>query len=150
MLKKTIAYEDFDGNARTDVFYFNLTKTELTEMENSIDGGMKSFLERMIETQDVKEMFVFFKQFIVMSVGLKSDDGRRFMKSKEIADDFIASAAFDVLFLEMAQDASATAEFMKGVLPADLTVNFDEELEKTQETFGAELKAVSSPSEPAE
>ena len=31
MLKKTVNYEDFDGNKRTEDLYFNLTKLEATE-----------------------------------------------------------------------------------------------------------------------
>ena len=29
MLKKTIAYTDYDGNERTEDFYFNLSKAEI-------------------------------------------------------------------------------------------------------------------------
>jgi hypothetical protein len=143
MLKKTITYEDFDGNQRTDVFYFNLTKTELTEMETSVEGGMKNLLEKMVESEDVKEMFVFFKQIIVKSVGIKSDDGRRFMKSDEIANDFVSSAAFDSLFMELAQDANKAADFIKGMLPQDLTGSFEEQMQKT--TAEAGLAPVPSP-----
>ena len=32
MLKKTITYTDYNGNSRTEDFYFNLTKTELMKM----------------------------------------------------------------------------------------------------------------------
>mgnify|MGYP000249563697 FL=1 len=30
MLKKTISYTDYDGNQRTEDFYFNLSKAEIT------------------------------------------------------------------------------------------------------------------------
>ena len=30
MIKKTITYSDFNGNERTEDFYFNLTKAEIT------------------------------------------------------------------------------------------------------------------------
>ena len=30
MLKKTLTYEDFNGNQRTEDYYFNLTKAELS------------------------------------------------------------------------------------------------------------------------
>lgn len=52
MLKKTISYTDYDGNERTEDFYFNLSKAEIIEMELGTAGGMKkcwnaSWLPRM-------------------------------------------------------------------------------------------------------
>ena len=32
MLKKTISYVDYNGTKRTEDFYFNLTKAEISEM----------------------------------------------------------------------------------------------------------------------
>ena len=32
MLKKTIAYKDYDNNERVEDFYFNLSKAEILEM----------------------------------------------------------------------------------------------------------------------
>ena len=40
MLKKTIQFQDFNGNSRTEDFYFNLTQAEVTELELSVDGGL--------------------------------------------------------------------------------------------------------------
>ena len=40
MLKKTITYTDYNDNERTEDFYFNFSKAELTEMELSTVGGL--------------------------------------------------------------------------------------------------------------
>jgi len=40
MLKKSITYSDLDGNSVTDDFYFNLSKSELVEMELSEKDGL--------------------------------------------------------------------------------------------------------------
>ena len=40
MLKKTINYTDYNGNERTEDFYFNLTEAEILEMEMSKTGGL--------------------------------------------------------------------------------------------------------------
>lgn len=42
MLKKTISYTDYDGNQRTEDFYFNLSMAELTEMQMGVEGGMRA------------------------------------------------------------------------------------------------------------
>ena len=39
MLKKTVTYVDYNGVERTEDFYFNLSKAEVTEMELSVEGG---------------------------------------------------------------------------------------------------------------
>ena len=46
MLKKTHTYYDFDGQQRTEDFYFNLTEAELTELEYSMNGGLSQLLEK--------------------------------------------------------------------------------------------------------
>lgn len=125
MLKKTITYTDFNDIEQTEDFYFNLSKMELAEMENSIDGGMAKRLEQIVASQNVKEMFVFFKQIILDSVGMKSPDGKRFVKSEEISQDFISSPAFDSLFMELASDADKAVEFVKGIMPKDLSATLD-------------------------
>jgi hypothetical protein len=119
MLKKVITYEDFDGNSRTEDFYFNLSKTELTEMDANADGGLAELLRRIVAAGNTKELFATFKQIILSSYGAKSDDGKRFFKSAEISQDFIASPAFDILFMELVTDDVVAAEFIKGVLPAE-------------------------------
>ena len=40
MLKKTIAYIDYNGTTRKEDFYFNLTQAEVTELEVSVEGGL--------------------------------------------------------------------------------------------------------------
>lgn len=55
MLKKTIDYTDYDGNKRTEDFYFNLTKAEVAEMELSTEGGLVKMLEKIVKEQNVKK-----------------------------------------------------------------------------------------------
>ena len=45
MLKKTITYTDYNGNERTEDFYFNLTKAEVVEMEMSTSGGLTEMID---------------------------------------------------------------------------------------------------------
>jgi|PlaIllAssembly_1097288.scaffolds.fasta_scaffold438089_1 hypothetical protein len=127
MLKKEITYVDYNDKEQTETFYFNLTKTELTEMEASVDDGMSNFLKRIVAAEKVGEMLQVFKNIILSSVGIKSEDGKRFIKSKEISQDFVSSPAFDVLFMELATDPQKVAEFIKAVIPQDLASRFDEE-----------------------
>lgn len=120
MLKKTIKYEDFDGNQREESFYFNLTKSELTEMELSATGGLTKMIEKIVETQDGARIISIFKELILKAYGEKSPDGRRFIKSPELSEAFSQTGAYDVLFMELATDADKASDFIKAVIPADI------------------------------
>lgn len=119
MFKKTIKYTDFDGNERKEDFYFNLTKAELLEMQLSIDGGLQGHLERIIKTQSQPELIKMFKEIIMRAYGEKSPDGKRFMKSDEIRQNFECTEAYSELFMELATDSNAAADFINALLPAD-------------------------------
>lgn len=120
MYKKQITYTDFDGNERTETFYFNLSKSEVVTMEMSTPGGMRQKLLDIVESKDGKAIIDTFKEFISMSYGEKSPDGRRFIKSKELSDAFEQTGAYDQLFLELLTDADAGAEFVNGIFPKDV------------------------------
>lgn len=123
MLKKTIKYTDYEGNERTEDFYFNLTKAELTEMELSTEGGLTTYIEKIVATQDSKKIIAIFKELILKSYGEKSLDGRRFIKNAELVDSFAQTEAYSELFMELAMNADAAAAFINGIIPAHATSN---------------------------
>ena len=128
MLKKTIKYTDFNDNEVSEDFYLNLSKAELIEMETSSNGGLKNKLERLINTRDISAIMNLFKEIIVSSYGVKSDDGKKFMKSKEITDDFIQSNAYSELYVELASNSDAAIEFITGIIPKDLSKQIDQKM----------------------
>lgn len=117
MLKKEITYFDFDGNSRTENFYFNLTKAECMEMELGTSGGMQQMIEKIISEQDNKKIVEVFKEIILRSYGEKSPDGKHFYKSPEISASFAATEAYSELFMELATNADAASKFINGVVP---------------------------------
>lgn len=121
MLKKTITYEDYDGNKRTEDFYFNLSKAEVLEMEMGISGGMTQMLNRIIAEQDSEKIIKTFKEIILKAYGEKSPDGKRFIKSEELSTAFSQTEAFSQLFMELATDADAAAKFVNGIVPVMTT-----------------------------
>ena len=120
MLKKTITYTDYNGVSRTEDFFFNLSKSELAEMELGVDGGFSAFLQKIIATQNTKELMVQFKRLILKAYGEKSPDGKRFIKSSELSEAFSQTEAYTELFFEM-MDAQKSAEFVNGIIPQKLT-----------------------------
>ena len=119
MLKKTITYTDYNGAERTENFYFNLTETEIMEMEIGTAGGYAEMIQRIVDAKDNPEIMRIFKDLILRSYGEKSDDGRRFVKSKEISEAFLQSPAYSVLFMELITDKTGdvSAAFVNGIIP---------------------------------
>ena len=117
MVKKKMTYTDYDGVERTEEFYFNLTKAEVMEMELSTDGGMTTMLQKIIDSKDARRIITVFKELLLKAYGEKSPDGKRFMKSKEISDAFAQTEAYSNLFIELATDATAAADFVNGIVP---------------------------------
>lgn len=117
MFKKTITYTDFNGTERTEDFYFNLTKAEVVQLQNSKDGGYAEMLQRIVKAKDGQAIMDMFKDFIFRSYGIKSEDGRRFEKSPEISRAFEQTEAYSELFMELCTNAEAGAAFINGILP---------------------------------
>lgn len=117
MLKKTQTYIDFDGQQRTEDFYFNLTEAELTEMRYSLNGGLEQLLEKIVKENDEKQIIEHFKKIVLMSYGLKSLDGRQFVKNDRIREEFASTNAYSDIFMELSHDADKAAEFINGVMP---------------------------------
>lgn len=120
MLKKTITYTDYNGMERTEDFYFNLNQAEVAEMELSTTGGMADMIRKIVAAQDIPAIIKVFKEILLKSYGEKSDDGRRFIKSKQISTDFSQTEAFSQLYMELATNPDMAADFINGVLPKNL------------------------------
>lgn len=120
MLKKVIKYEDYNGVQREEAFYFNLTKAEIMEMELSTVGGLTGMITSIVEAKDTPAIIKTFKEIILKAYGEKSPDGKRFMKSEEISEAFAQTEAYSELFMELLTDSKAAADFVNGIVPADL------------------------------
>ncbi len=118
MLKKTVEYEDYNGNKRTEDFYFNLTEAEIMEMQLSTSGGLAEMIRRIIAAQDNPAIIKVFKELVLKAYGEKSPDGKRFMKSEEISRDFEQTEAYSKIFMELATDADSAAAFVNGIVPS--------------------------------
>lgn len=120
MIKKTITYSDFNGNERTEDFYFNLTKAEITKMELSTKGGLAEMIQRIVAAQDTPAIIEVFEDLIRRSYGVKTADGRGFVKKAADLEEFVSTEAYSQLFMELATDADAAAKFVNGIVPADM------------------------------
>lgn len=133
MFKKTITFQDYNGDTVTQDHYFHLDKSELLEME--LVENMSDKLMRLQETTDSAEIVKTFKHFIEASYGRRVDNGRRFSKSPEFFQEFRETGAYSALFVELATDAGAGAAFVSGLMPMDL----QEQVKAASENAGVVL-----------
>lgn len=119
MFRKTITYEDYDGKVRTEDHYFNISRAELALMELGTEGGYTAYLDKISKEQDTVKIAEIFKEIIHKSYGVKSSDGKRFIKNEEIVTAFEQSEAYSELIIWLLQADNASL-FMKAILPANL------------------------------
>lgn len=125
MLKKEIAFEDFEGNKKVTTEYFHMSKVELVKLYGK-DGG-QTFMDHMqtlIDKEDTAAMIESMETMVLAAYGKRlSDDvfdkgeilpGQPF---GEHARKFKGSPAFDVLIFEFMTNASAASDFLLGVIP---------------------------------
>lgn len=120
MIKKTITYTDYNGVERTEDFFFNLNKAELMKMEMSIKGGLIEMIKRIVAAQDTPAIIAVFEDLIQRSYGVKTPDGRGFIKRASDLEEFMSTEAYSILFMELSTDADAAAKFINGIISADL------------------------------
>lgn len=123
MIKKTITYTDFNDDERTEEFIFNLTKTEWQEFSLSRVEGLDQYILKITSSRDGKKIVDLFKELVSRSYGVKSDDGRRLIKSHEISKEFFETNAWDVMFQEFIENPTESmVAFLNGIAPKDVEV----------------------------
>ena len=118
MVKQTLDYVDFDGNQRTEELYFNLTDLEATELafefpEDVLEGRAEAF-----EVLGYKGTLELVKKTVLKAYGIKGgDNGRSFVKSPKISEDFSNTKAFSVVVMDLVkEDGKAFGEFLMQVM----------------------------------
>lgn len=138
MIKLTKTYTDFNDVERTEDFYFHMTKAEVMEMEMSTTGGMAEMIQRIVSAQDIPAIIKVFKDLVLRSYGQKSADGKRFIKSAELTEEFSQTNAYSDIFMELATDADKAAEFVNGIMPKDVQKDLAKEMPKVTKKAKAE------------
>ena len=137
MIKKTITFTDFDGNEITEDWYFGLSPAEIAELELNSNGTLSERLERVGQSLEEKEgedpekrnervirasggeIIQLFRELLMMSVGKRSEDGRRFLKSQDLTDDFVQTGSYSNLLMDLVSNPGTAAEFINGIMPTE-------------------------------
>ena len=120
MLKKTIQYTNYNGVEKEKDFFFNLKKSELVDLQYKTPKGFLAYIDEVVKSEDTSAIWKAFRDIIILAYGEKSEDGERFIKSPEISKSFEETEAFSVLVMELIENENAAADFINGIMPADL------------------------------
>lgn len=137
MYVKEMEYTDFNGVARKEKFYFNLTKAEILDMELGKTGGLTEYIQKILEAQDTPAIMNLFKSLLLKSYGVKSDDGRRFIKNDQVREDFEQTQAFSDLYMLLALNDDEAAKFVNAIVPDDMKVSEAQRAQFAQELIPA-------------
>jgi hypothetical protein len=131
VFKKTVEFEDFNGEKQTREFYFHVSKAELLAMATSADD-MQSRIKRIIDAKDGGAILNELRELIKMSVGVRSEDGQRFIKDGEAQSSLLDSPAYDELLMELGTNANACVEFVQKLIPEKMQKEMQEQLKNAQ------------------
>lgn len=126
MIKKTVTYKDLNGKERTETFYFHYFESEIMDMEMSEEGGLAERIQRIIDAKDQASLLKVIKKFVVDAYGIKSDDGRRFIKNQDVKDAFVECPAYSKIYMELLTNDELAAEFVNKVVPEDMAAQLAE------------------------
>lgn len=127
MISRTITYQDYNGVTRTETFWFHLSKGEIAEMAVA-NEGFETYLQAIIQSKDGQAIMDTFRKILEKSVGIRSDDGRRFRKDPDFTAEFMQTEAYSELFITLVTNAEFGAQFCRELLPADLAAQAEERL----------------------
>ena len=141
MYVKSITYEDYNGNERTEDFYFNLSRAEVIKwLTQSGDYTLDQVFQRLTEKRNGREIMNIFENLIYMAYGEKSLDGRRFEKTEEVKRNFMETEAYSKLFTELVTDAKAAASFVNAIIPRDMQEEIAKMVKENPEGVPAEVR----------
>lgn len=129
MYKEKITYKNFNDDEVSEVLRFNLSEMELFDLAKDDPTFSKAYLKSLMDNEDSYEMFRFVRKILALSYGKLSEDGNEFMKSPEIMDRFLHSAAYNELINRIANsdDINILRNMLVGIFPAKFTENLMKE-----------------------
>lgn len=117
MLKQKVKYEDFDGNIQDETLYFNLSRMELVALQGRYGKeDMAKYIEKLIEDKDLEKMYELLNDIVLTAYGVRSEDGKRFIKNEQIREEFVQSLAYEALIEDFHDETRKVLEnFVTGI-----------------------------------
>lgn len=114
MIKEIVKYKNFNDETVEATVYFNFNKTELAELEWSVEGGLSAQLKEIAEKEDLKQMIPVFREIVSRAYGER--DGDNFIKTESIREKFKYSLLCDEIIWMLISDKQNASEFVNKLL----------------------------------
>lgn len=117
MVKKTVTYTDFDGKEVTEDLYFHLTEGDLMDWLAKEEDDIITTLVKIMKTSEPKDILPMVKDLLKKSYGVKSPDGRAFIKNEETSKFFEYTQAFSDIYVDLITNSDNLLDFINGIVP---------------------------------
>lgn len=116
MLKKHVKYQGFDGEIIEEDLYFNLTRMDAIELSARYESkDLAAYMDEIVKKKDIVSLYRVLKDIVLLAYGVKSEDGKRFIKNDSVRKEFEESLAFAQLIENLHETESALSEFVTGI-----------------------------------
>lgn len=117
MLKQKVQYEDFDGATQVETLYFNLNRMELIALQSRYGKeDMAAYINKLVEDKDIEKVYEILNDIVLRAYGLRSEDGKRFIKNETIREEFKQSLAYEALIEDFHDETRKVLEsFIVGI-----------------------------------
>ena len=151
MYAKTIKYNDYNDQPHEEIFYFNLNKAEVLNMlVTDSDATLDQVFEYFKQTRNGKRLLKMIEDLIKSSYGIKSADGKSFIKRPEFLEAFVQSEAYSELLTELLNDADKAGEFFVGILPKNMQAEVEKYYKEHPELAEDNVTPITAGSEKTE
>lgn len=137
MFKKTMKFDNLEGEEVEQTFYFNYNKKEIAELlefkelEQKINLLQTPVSESgLSELENTKQAYDIFQDLILDAYGEKGADNVTFVKNEELRTYWKNHVAFVELIFEFLANPQAGAEFIENCLPAKMVAKAKEEMQR--------------------
>lgn len=119
MIKETLTYKDFNGEERTDDFYFHMNALEWLRIDKKY-GGIQEYVRRAVKDNDEYAILNMLEDLIKSSYGEKSLDATRFVKSPELVEKFTQTEAYSDMLIGFFTDTQKGIDFFNRLIPENI------------------------------
>lgn len=110
MLHKKVTYTNYNGEVVNEDVYFNLTSMELVKMEAKYEMSISDKIKEVVDANDFRGIIALFEDLLLTAYGVKSEDGRRFVKDEQATKEFGDSIAYAEIFEQIILNPEAAKE----------------------------------------
>lgn len=136
MFKKTMTFDDLEGNEVSQTFYFNYNKKEIAELLEfkQLEEKLRVLTlpieeSGLTEVENSQQAYDIFQDLILDAYGEKGADNVTFVKNEQLREYWKSHVAFVELIFEFLEKPQLAAEFIEKCLPAKLVARAKEEME---------------------